>query len=304
MSKTIDVAVIGGGPAGLAAALALVRSRKHVALYDCWPPRNATASEVRGFVTQDGTPPEEVRRLGREDLASYETFELHDDDRVRAVRGEHDRFVITSEHGEAIARRILLCVGICDQLPDIPGYRELWGTSVFQCPHCHGWERKDRAFGYLANDAAGVDWSLLLRGWTRDLVVFTSAAFDVPAALIARLDRARIRLEQRRVVALEAKSNELSAVVVDGGVRVPREVLFVRPPQIQTKLVRELGVKLDSRDRVHVDERGETSIRGIYAAGDLMMAEHGALAAAAAGARVAHELDEAFTRELVLAGER
>jgi thioredoxin reductase len=292
-----DVAVIGAGPAGLAGALALVRSRKRVALFDCWPPRNATASEVRGFVTQDGTPPAEMRRIAREELAAYPTFELHDDERVTAITGERGRFSVTAERTTLEARRVLLCVGVVDRLPDLPGYRALWGSSLFQCPHCHAWEVRDRAFGYLAPDEHCADWSLLLRAWTADLIVFTSGRFDPPALL----RDARITVEPREVIGLRAEEGKLVAVQLAGGVEIKRDVLFVRPPQVQTSLVQRLGVTLADRDMVATDNY-QTSIAGIYAAGDLMTHSHGAMVAAAHGASAAHALDEELTRDLVLSG--
>jgi thioredoxin reductase len=296
-----DVAIVGGGPAGLAAALALVRSRKRVVLFDCWPPRNAAASEVRGFVTQDGTPPAELRRLAHEDLAAYETFELRDDMRVTAIQPVDGRFRIETAEHSIIARRVLLACGLVDVLPDLPGYRALWGTSVFQCPYCHGWEHRDRRFGYLANDSECLEWSVLLRAWTTDLVVFTSGAFEVTHAQRDRLAHAGIAVEDRPITALRARSGRLAAVVLASGPELARDVLFARPPQRQTPLVQALGLRLASRDLVHT-ENYETSIKGIYAAGDLMVHEHGASKAAATGASAAHALDEALTRELVFEG--
>ncbi|HEY0477790.1 MAG TPA: NAD(P)/FAD-dependent oxidoreductase [Kofleriaceae bacterium] len=302
---TYDVAVIGGGPAGLAGALALCRARKRVVLFDAWPPRNAAATEVRGYVTQDGTPPAELRRLALDQLAAYDTFELRDDDRVAAIRREVQRFAVVGRTSSAVVRRVLLAVGLVDQLPDIPGYRALWGTSVFQCPYCHGWELRDRAFGYLAPSTGAADWALLLRAWTRDLVIFTNGAFELDAALAGELRRARIRVEPRPIAELRIERDRLAAVRLVDGAEVPRDVLFVRPPQYQTSLVRSLvdslGLRLDARDLVHTDEL-QTSVPGIYAAGDLMMREHGATVAAAAGSRAAHELDQELTRELVLEG--
>ncbi len=298
----IDVAVIGGGPAGLAGALALCRSRKRVVLFDCWPPRNAAATEVRGFVTQDGTPPAELRRIAQEQLAAYDTFELRDDARVEDIRRVGSHFVIDAGEHSLEARRVLLCVGLRDVLPDMPGYRALWGTSVFQCPYCHGWEVRDRAFGYLAPDTGCTEWSMLLRAWTRDLVVFTGGRFEVPAELRRELEQAKIVIEERPVVELVAAGDKLAAVKLADGTEVAREVLFVRPPQVQTPLVKRLGLRLDERDLVHT-ARYQTSVPGIYAAGDLMVHEHGALAAAAAGSNAAHALDAELTRELVLEGQ-
>jgi thioredoxin reductase len=299
--QSVDVAIVGAGPAGLSAALALVRSRKRVALYDCWPPRNAAATEVRGFVTQDGTPPGEMRKIARDQLSAYPTFDARDDDRVTAIRGARGDFEVVSESGSLHARRVVLCLGLVDELPDLPNYRELWGTAVFQCPNCHGWEARDRRFGYLAPNDQCAEWSLLLRAWTTDLVVFTNGAFDPPASLVADFAAARIELEPRPIVGLRAVAGTLAAVQLADGSEVARDVLFVRPPQRQTPLVTSLPVRLDG-DLVWVDRTYETSVKGIYAAGDLMSRSHGALVAAAAGTSAAHCLDEELTRDLVLAG--
>lgn len=297
-----DVAIVGGGPSGLAAALALVRARKRVLLFDCWPPRNAAASEVRGYVTQDGTPPAELRQIAQDQLGKYDSFEMRDDTRVTAIRREDGRFVVEDSHGELCrARRVLLCVGIVDRLPDLPGYRELWGASLFQCPYCHGWEARDRAWGYLANDRECLAWSRLLRAWTKDLVVFTGGQFPVDDDQRAALARCGVRLDERRVTALRAADGRLAAVEVEGG-EVAREVLFVRPPQRQTELVTRLGLALAAPDRVQVDDQYQTSIGGIYAAGDLVSHEHGASTAAASGASAAHALDEPLTIELAECG--
>lgn len=296
-----DVAIIGGGPAGLAAALALVRARKRVVVFDCWPPRNAAATEVRGYVSQDGTPPAELRRIAHDQLRAYDSFELRDDVRVEHVARRAARFHVEAGAHSVDARRVLLACGLVDTLPELPGYRALWGTSLFQCPYCHGWEHRDRAFGYLANDARGLAWSVLLRAWTRDLVVFTGGTFEVPAADRALATRAGFAIDERPVVGLRADGDRLAAVQLAGGAEVARDVLFVRPPQRQTDLVQRIGVRLDARDLVHTDGY-QTSIPGIYAAGDLMAHEHGASTAAAMGAGAAHALDEPLTRELVLEG--
>lgn len=298
-----DVAIVGGGPAGLAAALALSRARKRVTLFDCWPPRNASATEVRGYVTQDGTPPVEMRRIAQEQLAAYDAFELREDTRVTNVRRRGARFVLEDSRGaHCEARRVMLCVGLVDRLPDLPGYRELWGTSLFQCPYCHGWEVRDRAWGYLANDAYCLAWAMRLRAWTKDLVVFTSGQFPVDSKQRRDLEKVGIRIEERRVVGLVAERGQLAALALEGNDALAREVLFVRPPQRQTELVYKLGVELASPDRVKIDDRYRTSIAGIHAAGDLVAHEHGALTAAASGAAAAHALDDELTIELVEAG--
>ena len=296
---TYDVVIAGGGPAGLAAALLLGRARKRVLLCDAGPPRNAAADLVRGFVTRDGISPAEFRRIAREQLAPYRSVELRDT-RVDDVRGECGRFTVNVGDSRVEARRILLATGLIDVLPDIPGYRELWGHSVFQCPYCHGFERVDRPWGYLAPSEEWLDWALLMTSWTDRVVAFTNAAFAVPDDARARLEQARVRLEERRIVALRASGGELRAVALAGDTELPCEALFVKPLQRQTDLVVTLGVKLDEKGYVQVDERRETSIKGIYAAGDATTRIQGAGVAAGMGAHSAYTLNFSLTLEAAL----
>lgn len=288
-----DVVIAGAGPAGLSAALVLGRARKRVLLCDHGPPRNAAAARVHGFVTRDGTPPAEMRRIGREQLAPYDV-EVRDD-RVEAVDGERDRLRVTLASGEVEARRVILCAGMVDELPELPGYRELWGQAIFQCPYCHGWEVRDRAFGCLLPAAAWLEYPLFLRGWTSDLIVFTDGRFEVTPEVRGRLARAGIGVEERRIVRLVGHAGHLEAVELEGGARVAREVLFARPPQRQTALVARTGVALDEQGFVRVDERNETSRAGVYAAGDLTTMRQGALVAAAAGALAAYSINHELT---------
>lgn len=289
---TYDVVIVGGGPAGFAAALQLGRGRRRVLLCEAGPPRNAAAVHMHGFVTRDGTPPETFRAIAREQLAPYDTVELRQA-RVEHIDGERGRFRVATAAGEVLARRVLLTTGVIDLLPDTPGYRELWGKAIFQCPYCHGWEVRDRAFGFLAPSAAWLEWALLLQGWSRDLVVFTDGRFAVPPELRARLEGAGISIEERAVRALVPTpgGEALAAVELADGVRVAREVLFARPPQRQTDLVLRAELRLDDDGFVVVDGHAQTSRPGIYAAGDLTTKVHGAQVAAGAGAFAAYMLN-------------
>src|SRR5688572_29645001 len=166
---TYDIVIVGGGPAGLSAALTLGRARKRVLHCDAGPRRNAAAEHVHNFVTQDGTTPAEFRRIARRQLERYSNVETRDVS-VEEVRGERGAFVVRLASGAVEARRILLCTGMIDDLPDIDGAPALWGTSIFQCPYCHGWEVQDRRFGLLAQSVEMLDFALFLRGWTSDVI--------------------------------------------------------------------------------------------------------------------------------------
>jgi thioredoxin reductase len=298
---TVDVVVVGGGPAGLSAALILGRGRKKVLLCDAGPPRNAAAEHIQGFVTRDGTPPREFRRLGREQLRPYDV-EVRDVRVVDVARAGPGFRVALEGGGEVETRRVLLATGMVDVLPDLPGYRELWGKAVFQCPYCHGWEVQDRAWGLLATHEALLDFGLFLKGWSPDVVVFTGGALAVPADKRHQLERAGVRLEEGRIRRLvpSAGGHGLDAVELEDGTRVRRDVLFARPPQRQTPLVERLGLALDEQGYVRVSEpRRETSIPGISAGGDLTTPVQGALVAAAAGAHAAYMMNHALNMESV-----
>lgn len=285
-----DVVIVGGGPGGLSAALALGRARKRVLLCDSGPRRNAAAEQVHNFVTRDGTPPDEFRRIGREQLTAYPTVEVRDA-RVEGVTGEKGSFRVAAGAETVDARRILLCTGMIDDMLPIEGFRELWGHSIFQCPYCHGWEVKDRAWGYLARAGSAahlLPFALQLRGWTRDVAVFTNAEIVAPDPALQQLAAAGVRVETAPVTRLVARGQELEAVELEGGARVPCEVLFAHPPQRHVPLVTALGLALDDDGFVRVDPmRRETSVAGIYAAGDMATRMQAAIAAAAAAVQAA-----------------
>lgn len=298
---TFDVVIVGGGPAGLAAALNLGRSRKRVLLCDAGPRRNAAAVHIHGFVTRDGTPPNDFRRIGRQQLEPYTSVEARDV-RVEEIRGERGAFEVRLATGPVEARRILLCTGMVDELPEIDGYRELWGQSIFQCPYCHGWEVQDRRFGFLAPGVDALDFALFLRNWTRDVVLLTDGRFAVPPEAQERLTGAGIPIEERRIARLSGSEGRLEAVELAEGSPLPLDVLFARPPQRQVALVQSLGLEVDAGGYLQVNEQRQTSIPGIYAGGDLVTSAQSATLAAASGVQAAAMLNHDLTLELATSG--
>ncbi|MBJ6759497.1 NAD(P)/FAD-dependent oxidoreductase [Myxococcaceae bacterium JPH2] len=302
-----DVVIVGAGPAGLSAALVFGRARKRVLLCDAGSPRNARAEHMQGFVTRDGTPPPEFRRIGREQLQPYPNVEVRDA-RVAAVDVMRPGFQVRFEDGTRVdARRVLLAVGVIDEVPELPGFRELWGTSIVQCPYCHGWEVRDRPFGVLATEPAHLDFALFLTGWSRDLVVFVAAPLVLTPEQRARLVRAGLKAEERPMRALHGTNGHLESIELVDGTRVAREVLFARPPQHLPEFVRRLGLDLTEQGFVMVTEPyKETSVPGLHAAGDVTTMLQGALVAASAGASAAYAMNHALNQEnveRVIAGE-
>jgi thioredoxin reductase len=300
-----DVVIVGGGPGGLSAALALGRARKRVLLCDSGPRRNAAAEHVHNFVTRDGTPPEEFRSIAREQLLTYPNVEMRNL-RVESISGVRGAFQLGSSESVIRARRVLLGTGMVDEMLPVEGFRELWGRAVFQCPYCHGWEIKDRRWAYLAganNAHHFLPFALMLRGWTRDVVVFTNATFDVPEEARERLNAAGVRLETAAVARLVAGDKGLEGVELASGMRVACEALFAHPPQRQVALIGALGVALDDDGYVRVDPMTrETSVSGVYAAGDLTTRMQAAVLAAASGMQAAAVINAELTAELATSG--
>ena len=283
-----DVVIVGGGPAGLSAALALGRAGKRVLLCDAGARRNAAAVHVQNFVTRDGTAPDDFRRIAREQLAAYPSVAVRDE-RVESIAGARGAFVVELVSGSVAARRVLLCTGMVDEVPAVAGFRELWGRAIFQCPYCHGWEVRGRRWGYLA-PAADVDallpFALRLPSWSPEVTVFTGG-FELPGAMASRLADAGIRLATAPVRRLVANDGRLEAVELADGTAVPCDVLFAHPEQRQVEMVQGLSLQLDGA-YVRVDPmKRETSIPGIYAAGDLTTRMQAAVIAAAAGMQAA-----------------
>lgn len=298
---TYDVVIVGGGPAGSSAALALGRSRRRVLLCDGGPRRNAAAERVYNFVTRDGVPPLEFRRIAREQLATYPNVEVRDA-AVTSITGEKGAFDLLVGDALVGARRILLCMGMIDEGVALEGFAALWGTSIFQCPYCHAWEHQDQAFGLLKPSPEHLGLALLLRAWTASVVVLTDGQ-PVPADVRPRLEAGGVVVDERPLARLERDGTRLTAVRFTDGTTRPLDVLFARPPQRHVPLVTQLDVALDEAGYVRIDPvHKETSRPGVYAAGDLTTPMQGAILAAAAGTQAAAMLNHDLVPELATAG--
>jgi thioredoxin reductase len=300
-----DVVIVGGGPGGLAAALALGRARKRVLVCDSGPRRNAAATNIHNFVTRDGTPPTEFREIGREQLSAYPSVEVRDV-RVDSITGARSAFRVAVSSSEPVeARRVLLATGMIDEMLPIDGFRELWGHSIFQCPYCHGYEVRDEAWGYLVVPSRLshlVPFAVQARGWTKNVVVFANG-LAIPDDARATLGSADVKVHDAPVVRLVGNVHQLESVVLADGTSVPCHALFAHPPQRHVELVRELNLALDDAGYVKVDPMTrETSMPGLYAAGDLITPQQSAIFAASAGVQAAAMINVELTMELATTG--
>lgn len=289
-----DVVIVGGGAAGLSAALTLGRFRRSVLVCDGGKPRNAPSPAVHNFFSRDGIRPSELLQIGREQLEPYTTVTLRQQEVVAIQPHEQHFDVLFADGSQAQAQKIILATGVKDVLPPIVGLDTLWGKHVFHCPYCHGWEARDQAIAVLAHGDAAVHISSLLHTLSQDIVICTNGDSDIPAQ---RLDHLGMRVITTPIQQVNVNGEQLEGITFTDGTSLARDVLFVRPEMAQhSTLAEQLGCEFNTAGRVQVDDMGKTSVEGVYAAGDLtspmqqviFAAARGAAAAAAINAELAH----------------
>jgi thioredoxin reductase len=289
-----DVVIVGGGAAGLSAALVLGRARRRVVLVDAGSPRNATAAHMQGFLSRDGMPPSDLLAAGRSEIQAYRVELVQDRvtgiDPALTVRMASDRSIE--------ARRVLLATGSRDHLPDIPGARERWGRDLLHCPYCHGWEVRDQPIGVLGTTPDAVQHALLVRQWSADIVLFAHTAAIEPEDLV-HLEARGVRLVRGRVTRLVIEDDRLAAVGLADGRVIPRVALFVRPVNVPHAdgLLRGLGCELDASGFPRVDPTGRTSMPMVWAAGNVVDPRLQVIAAAGAGSVSAIAINADLVRE-------
>ncbi|MDF1505955.1 NAD(P)/FAD-dependent oxidoreductase [Roseisolibacter sp. H3M3-2] len=285
-----DAVVVGGSWAGLAAAMQLARARRRVLVVDAGRPRNRFAAHAHGFLGQDGRAPAAVIADARAQVLAYPTAEVRADE-ARHAAAEGGLFAVALASGAtARARRLVLATGIVDELPDVPGLRERWGTGVLHCPYCHGYEVGDRRLGVLAVGEGSLHQALLLGDWSADVTLFTNGTFAPTAAQRDALAARGVRVPERRVAADVGEAPALAGVVVegaDGRAVVAVDAVFTATrTHLAGPLAGQLGVAVDEGPMgpiIRTDAKRQTTVPGVYAAGDVARAPHNATWAAADG---------------------
>jgi len=269
-----DCVIVGGGVAGLSAAMVLGRARRRTLLLDRGGQSNRAAAHVGGLLGHDGTPPGELYERARAQLAAYDAVTMRDDEAADA-RAEGDGFaVVLGGGGEARARALVLATGMAYEVPDVPGFAELWGGAVFHCPFCHGWEVRDRPVVVYGAGEIADRGATLLAAWTDDV---TGVDPD---------DVAGVRVED----------GALQAVVRRDGSEVPCDAVLVHAPlRRRDALPERLGLALTDAGLVAIDAQARTSVPGVYAAGDLAVAPQQVAIALGSG----HLAGVVATRELL-----
>ncbi len=306
-----DVVVVGGGAAGLSAALVLARARRRILVLDAGHPRNAPAAHMQGFLSRDGMPPAELLVHGRDEVRGYGGQIVTGT--VEGISACHEvgfRVKFTGGH-QVSTRRVLLATGLRDELPDIPGLQERWARDVLHCPYCHGHEVRDRALGVLGATPDAVRYAQVVRQWTDDVVLFARAGMLTEAQRTELLARAvgivegavrRVLTEAQRTELLAraigivegtvhqvlVEDDRLLGVEMDDGRVIPRDALFVPPRFVPNNdLLVALGAGLDENGWVRTDGPGRTTVPGLWVAGNLANPRAQVITAAGEGSAAA-----------------
>jgi thioredoxin reductase len=292
-----DVVVIGGGAAGLSAALVVSRARRTVAVIDAGAPRNAPASHLQGFLSRDGVAPYELLAVGRGEVSRYggDTIDGTVAEVLR-VTGSGFR-VLLADGRQLTARRVLVTTGLRDELPDIPGVHERWARDLLHCPYCHGYEVRDQQVGVLGGAPDAVQFALLVRQWASDIVFFPHTGeltADQREQLVARA----IGVVQGTVTRLIVEDDQLCGVELDDGWVVRRTAVFVRPRFIPNNgLLVGLGCAVDDTGWVIADPTGSTSVPGVWVAGNAANPRAQVITAAGEGSAAAIAINADLVEE-------
>lgn len=264
-----DCAIIGGGPAGLNAALVLGRSRRKTLLFDDDNGRNLVTRESHGFITRDGIEPEEFKRLGREDIAKYDCVEIKEQRIVSVNQISETHYELVTDNGDKFhSIKIIIAAGLKEEQPNIPDIEKFYGTSLFSCPYCDGWELRDQPLAVIA-DKQVFELAKKIYTWSRDLVVFTNGEGRLEEEDKQKLLRKGIKVVEDIIDGLEGDNGQLRSVRLEDGTLIDRVGGFVTPLWSHaTPFAKELGCKQSEHGGILTDSYGRTNVWNVYAAGD------------------------------------
>jgi thioredoxin reductase len=292
--KLYETIIIGGGPAGLSAALVLGRCLRRILVCDSGRYRNERSHALHCYLGHDGILPSDLLERARRQLEPYETVSV---ERITAtgVTQCEEAFVVHFDRAEtARARTLLIATGVVDEVPEINGIGELFGRSVHVCPYCDGWEHRNAAVAVLGTAEKGTNLALLLRQWTSDLVLCTHGV-ALSHAYREIVGSHGIAVEEAIIDRLDGADGCLRSIRFVGGRKLPRQALFFNTDQHpRSPLLAMLGCRFDESGGVVCDETGRTSVKGVYVAGDASRDVQLAIIAAAEGARAALAINKSL----------
>jgi thioredoxin reductase len=293
-----DCIIVGGGTAGLSAALMLGRCRRRVLVCEAGEPRNARSHALHGYLTREATPPLEFLRLAREEVAQFPTVEFLAAEVIDARRNGDGFTVTLADRNELSSRKLLLATGVVDDLPDINGLGPLYGTSVHHCPYCDGWEWRDQPIAIYGQGEEASGLALALTVWSDDLVLCTHGPSRLTSTEREQLERHGIEVREDEVVRLEGQRGRLSRIIFAAGEPLPRSALFVASGQHQrSDLALRLGCTFNEKGAVDTGFCEVTNVPGLYVAGDASKEAQFVIVAAAEGSEAAMSINKSLLKE-------
>jgi thioredoxin reductase len=294
-----DCAIIGGGPAGLNAALILGRARRKIILFDDNTPRNAVTQESHGFITRDGIKPKEFREIAHKELGSYPSITYAEREVTSVIKNNPLFELVTSDNERYQSKTIIIATGLKDVLPRIENISDYYGKSLFHCPYCDGWELRDKPLVVIIGEQAqGFHFIQTIYNWSKDLIVCTNGDAFRNSAQKDLLQNKGIKIVENKIKNFVGKRGQIEKIIFEDGESVLRNGGFVMPQLVQASdFGKQLGCEYNPLGGITVDSFGRTNIKGIYAAGDAsVITPAQIIIAAAEGVRAAAGVNSDLTQ--------
>lgn len=298
MQKLYDVIIVGGGPAGLNAAVVLGRCHREVLLFDTGKPRNLHSEGMHNYLTRDHILPTEFLKIAHTEIKKY-GIQFRYIQIIKAHKDDNGNFILTDRKNKTYhSKKLLIATGLTDHIPDISGFRECYGKSVHHCPYCDGWEVSGKSVGIYAKEKNGFDLAVSLKTWSPDVTLYTDGADNLKPSQIKTLKKYHIDIVTNSIKKLQHTKGRLQKVIfTDTSHKNCDAIFFVNGFQQQIDLAKNIGCQMSDKGVVLTNKKQGTNINGLFVAGDASKDMHFVVVAAAEGAKAGVTINKELQKE-------